>query len=62
VPEKLQRKAFGIIGEFSYRGLDTYRATKLVGGINRGRGRPNAEDLKRAEDFVRKILNAVLSD
>jgi len=42
--EKLQRKGFDIIGEFSCRGLDTYRATKLVGGVNKGR--PNAEDLK----------------
>lgn len=42
--EKLQRKCFDIIGEFSCRGLDTYRATKLVGGVNKGR--PNAEDLK----------------
>ncbi|HUW46753.1 MAG TPA: flavodoxin family protein, partial [Dehalococcoidia bacterium] len=47
--EKLQRKGFDIIGEFSCRGLDTYRATKLVGGVNKGR--PNAEDLRQAEDF-----------
>jgi flavodoxin len=52
--KKLQRKGFDIISEFSCRGLDTYRATKLVGGINRGR--PNAEDLKQAEDFAKKIL------
>jgi flavodoxin len=52
--EKLQQKGFDIIGEFSCRGLDTYRATKLVGGINKGR--PNAKDLKQAEDFAIKIL------
>ena len=52
--EKLQRKGFDIIGEFSCRGLDTYRATQLVGGINKGR--PNAKDLKQAEDFARRIL------
>jgi flavodoxin len=54
--EKLQRKGFGIIAEFSCRGLDTYRATMLVGGINRGR--PNAEDLKQAEDFARCLKNS----
>jgi len=54
--EKLQRKGFGIIAEFSCRGLDTYRATRLVGGINRGR--PNAEDLKQAEDFARCLKNS----
>ena len=58
--KKLQRKGFDITGEFSCRGLDTYRATKLVGGINKGR--PDANDLKQAEDFARKILKAVLSD
>jgi flavodoxin len=51
--EKLQRKGFDIIGEFSCRGLDTYRATKLVGGINKGR--PNAQDLKQAEDFANSL-------
>jgi flavodoxin len=53
--EKLQRKGFDIIGEFSCRGLDTYRATKLVGGINKGR--PNAKDLQQAEDFARGLKN-----
>jgi flavodoxin len=54
--EKLQRKGFDIIGEFSYRGLDTYRATRLVGGVNKGR--PNAEDLKQAEDFASGLKNS----
>ena len=54
--ERLRRKGFDIIGEFSCRGLDTYRATKLVGGINKGR--PNAQDLKQAEDFARSLKNS----
>ena len=54
--ERLQRKGFDIIGEFSCRGLDTYRATKLVGGINKGR--PNAEDLRQAEDFAGGLRNS----
>ena len=54
--EKLQRKGFDIIGEFSCLGLDTYRATKLVGGVNKGR--PNAEDLKQAEDFASGLKNS----
>jgi len=53
--EKLQQKDFDIIDEFSCRGLDTYRATKLVGGINKGR--PNAKDLQQAEDFARGLKN-----
>ena len=51
--EKLRRKGFDIIGEFSCRGLDTYRATGLVGGVNKGR--PSAADLKQAEDFARRL-------
>jgi flavodoxin len=54
--ERLQRKGFDIIGEFSCRGLDTYRATRLVGGINKGR--PNAQDLKQAEDFAKSLKNS----
>jgi len=54
--KKLQRKGFDIIGEFSCRGLDTYRATKLVGGINKGR--PDAKDLKQAEDFAKSLKNS----
>jgi len=48
--ERLQRKGFSIVGEFSCRGFDTSRAAKIIGGINKGR--PNEKDLKQAEDFV----------
>jgi len=54
--EGLQRKGFDIIGEFSCRGLDTYRATRLLGGINRGR--PNARDLQQAGDFARLLKDS----
>ncbi len=54
--KKLQRKGLDIIGEFSCRGLDTYRATKLVGGVNKGR--PNADDLRQAEDFASGLKNS----
>ena len=54
--KKLQRKGFDIIGECSCRGLDTYRATKLVGGVNKGR--PDAKDLKQAEDFASGLKNS----
>jgi len=54
--ERLQQKGLNIIGEFSCRGLDTYRATRLVGGINKGR--PNARDLRQAEDFARGLKNS----
>jgi len=53
--EKLRRKGFNIIGEFSCRGYDTSQAAMIVGGINRGR--PNVEDLKQAEDFARGLIS-----
>jgi len=53
--EKLQRKGFDIIGKFSCRGYDTSQAAMIVGGINKGR--PNAKDLKQAEDFARSLKN-----
>jgi flavodoxin len=56
---RLQRKGFDIIGEFSCRGLDTYRATRLVGGVNKGR--PNAEDLKQAEGFATDLRDSGVS-
>ena len=51
--EKLQRKGFDIIGEFSCRGFDTSRAAMIIGGINKDR--PNARDLQQAEDFARGL-------
>jgi len=53
--QKLQRKRFDIIGQFSCRGYDTSQAAMVVGGINRGR--PDARDLQRAEDFARSLKN-----
>jgi len=55
--EKLRLKGFDIISEFSCRGFDTYRATNLVGGVNKGR--PNAEDLSQAEDFAKSLKNSI---
>jgi len=57
--EKLQRKGFDVIGEFSCRGFDTSWAAMIVGGINRGR--PNARDLKQAEDFARALRDSMPS-
>jgi flavodoxin len=53
--EKLHRKGFDIIGEFSCRGYDTSQAAMIVGGIHRGR--PDARDLRRAEEFAKGLKN-----
>jgi flavodoxin len=57
--ERLQRKGFDVIGEFSCRGYDTSRAAMIVGGINRGR--PNARDLQQAEDFAIRLKDSLHS-
>jgi len=54
--EKLMRKGFDIVGEFSCRGFDTSWAAMIVGGINKGR--PNARDLKQAKDFARALRDS----
>jgi len=48
--ERLQRKGFDVIGEFSCRGYDTSRAAMILGGINRGR--PNARDWRLEDSLV----------
>ena len=48
--EKLQSKGYMIVDEFSCAGFNTNSFLKIFGGINKGR--PNAEDLKHAEEFA----------
>ena len=49
----LTAKGFNIVGEFNCAGFDTFGPLKLVGGISKGR--PNQEDLKKAEDFANNL-------
>ena len=51
---KLVEKGFEIIGEFACEGYDTWFILKLFGGKNPGR--PNAKDLKDAEDFALELI------
>jgi len=51
--EILISKGYEIAGEFNCAGFDTNSVLKLIGGI--AKERPNAEDLKAAEAFVRKL-------
>jgi len=48
--EKLQSRGYTVIGEFGCPGLNTNSFLKLFGGLNKGR--PDAEDLRRAEEFA----------
>jgi flavodoxin len=48
--EKLQSKGYIIVDEFACKGFNTNSFMRYLGGMNKGR--PNAEDLKHAEEFA----------
>lgn len=48
--QKLNSKGYTIVDEFQCKGYNTNSFLKIFGGINKGR--PNAEDLKHAEEFA----------
>jgi flavodoxin len=56
--EKLQSKGYLIVDEFNCAGFNTNSVLRLLGGINKGR--PNAEDLKRAEEFAQNLKQNAL--
>jgi len=51
--ERLLSKGYRIVDEFGCVGWNTNSFLRFFGGINKGR--PNAEDLKRAEDFAQDL-------
>jgi len=51
--EKLQSKGYMIVDEFACKGFNTNSFMKYFGGMNKGR--PNAEDLKNAEEFAQNL-------
>ena len=50
IREKLQEKGYMVIGEFGCAGWNTNSFLKYFGGLNKGK--PDAEDLKNAEEFA----------
>ena len=51
--QKLELKGYIIVDEFQCKGFNTNSFLKLFGGMNKGR--PNARDLKNAEEFVLNV-------
>ena len=51
--EKLESKGYTIVDEFQCKGFNTNSFMRFLGGMNRGR--PNAKDLKNAEEFAQKL-------
>ena len=56
--EKLQSKGYVVVDEFQCLGFNTNSFLKLLGGMNKGR--PNAEDLKHAEEFAQNLKHNLL--
>jgi flavodoxin len=54
--QKLSRKGYILVGEFSCRGWDTVGPLRLIGGLNRHH--PNDDDLNRAAIFARSLQAA----
>ena len=53
IRKKLQEKGYMIIGEFGCAGWNTNSFLKYFGGLNKGK--PDAEDLRNAEEFANTI-------
>lgn len=53
--EKLLSKGYTVVDEFACKGFNTNSFLRHFGGMNKGR--PNEEDLERAEAFARKLMN-----
>jgi flavodoxin len=55
--QKLQTSGYVIIDEFGCLGFNTNSFLKFFGGMNKGR--PNAEDLRRAEEFAQHLKQSL---
>jgi flavodoxin len=51
--EKLESKGYIIVDEFQCKGFNTNSFMRFFGGMNKDR--PNAEDLKHAEEFAQNL-------
>lgn len=56
--ERLQSKGYVIVDEFQCKGFNTNSFLKYFKGMNKGR--PNAEDLKHAEEFAKNLKTNLL--
>ena len=53
IRQKLLAKGYTVIGEFGCAGWNTNSFLKFFGGLNKGR--PNAEDLRNAQEFAENL-------
>lgn len=58
IKKKLKAKNAALVDEFFCKGFNTNSFLKYIGGMNKKR--PNEKDLKKAEDFVKKMKGGKL--
>ena len=58
--EKLQSKGYIVVDEFQCKGFNTNSFMRFFGGMNKGR--PNAEDLKHAEEFAQNLKQSLQTE
>ena len=56
---KLQSKGYIIVDEFACKGFNTNSFLKYFGGMNKSR--PNAEDLKDAQEFAQNLKQRIIT-
>ena len=52
----VETAGYQMVGRFCCPGFDTWLPLRLVGGLNKGR--PNEQDLERARQFARRLLQS----
>jgi len=57
IRNKLESKGLEVVGDYSCPGFNTNLFMKFFGGLNKGR--PNADDLKKAEDFALELMGEI---
>jgi flavodoxin len=55
--DQVSEHGFDVIGKFSCKAFDAWGPLKIIGGINKGR--PNSDDIKRAEIFVEELIEEI---
>lgn len=58
--EKLKSKGYSIVGEYGCKGFNTNSFLKYFGGMNKGR--PNANDLGKAEEFAQNLKKKYVTE
>lgn len=60
IADAVTAKGAAILGEYGCKGFDTFGPLKLAGGI--AKGHPDENDLAKARDFYKKIIDKTVGD